>query len=145
MYTTAGAVALDYPERGEAARYVSHPDIFFLRQERAEQVRGDRGWEGVPDLVIEILSRTTLREHCPGGHWWDAYALHGVPHYWLVDTGRRTIQQFQLQGWPYMAGQYRDAVTLRPGDLLGSPLFPSITVPVEKVFRRVRNLPGRAL
>lgn len=138
VYTTSGAVALDYPERGEAARYVSHPDIFFLRQERAEQLRGDRGWEGVPDLVIEILSRSTLREHRPGGHWWDAYALHGVTHYWLVDTRRRTIQQFALQGRPYLAGQYGDPVTLRPGDVLGSPLFPNISIAVERVFQRVR-------
>jgi len=128
---------MDYLARGEDAEDVSHPDLMFVRQERID-LRGWQAIEGVPDLVIEILSRGTLREHRPGGHWWDAYERNGVPHYWLVDTERRTIQQFTLVGEPFVRGRYGQPVLLQTGDALTSPLFSGISVPVDRVFQRVR-------
>ena len=142
VLTTVTAVALDYPERGEAAEDVSHPDLVFVRQERLELL----GWqaiEGPPDLVIEILSPGTLHEHRPGGKWWEAYARHGVPCYWLVDLARRRILQYTLQGEIYRPGRYGEPVTLQAEDTLSSPLFPGVEVPVARVFQRLRSGPGR--
>ena len=62
VFSDTTAVALDYPARGEAAVYVSHPDLFFVRQER-EQLIANRVIEGAPDLIIEILSPSTRDEH----------------------------------------------------------------------------------
>lgn len=134
MYTTSTAVALDFALRGAAAEDVPHPDIFFVRQERLA-LWGQRGFEGVPDLVIEILSRSTRRDHRPGGRWWDAYARNGVPQYWLVYPRRRTIRQYSLAGQHYERGRYEQPITLSEGDELASPLFPGVTIPVARVFR----------
>ena len=138
VYTTVTAVALDFATLGQHALYVPEPDLFFMRQERAERLRGRRGWEGVPDLIVEILSPSTHGEHRHGGRWWDAYEQHGLPHYWLVDPAERTIQQYTLQGEPYVGGRYGEPVTPRAGDILTSPLFPTISMPVDRLFRDVQ-------
>ncbi|HEY8742253.1 MAG TPA: Uma2 family endonuclease [Chloroflexota bacterium] len=143
VFSDTTAVALDYPARAEAAEHVSHPDLFFVRQER-EHVIGDRAIEGVPDLIVEILSPSTRDEHARGGKLWRSYELHGVPYYWIVDNATRTLAQHVLNGEPYQAGQYGSATLLRSGDTLTYPLFPTLTLPVARLFRNVRDRrPGR--
>jgi Uma2 family endonuclease len=142
VYTTSTAAALDYGTRGEDAEDVPHPDILFIRQARIS-LRGWQAVEGVPDLIIEILSPSTQSEHAPDGRWWDAYARNGVPYYWLVDPGRRLIRKYTLVGIPYQGGVFGEPSTLRAGDVLTSPLFPTLSLPVASVFRRVRDRPPR--
>jgi Uma2 family endonuclease len=132
------AVALDFPEKGYSAEDVTHPDLFFVRADRVDALRGRRALEGVPDLVIEILSPSTRAEHRPGGGHWQAYERHGLPYYWLVNPARRTIAQYTLGGDPYKkGGHYGTPVILGEGDTLTSPLFPTITMAVTRVFRHV--------
>jgi Uma2 family endonuclease len=131
------AVALDYPQRGDSALDVSHPDLFFIRSGREELWRGKRAMMGVPDLIVEVLSPSTAEEHAAGGKLWDAYERNGVPHYWVADPRARTIEQFTLTGEPYVAGHYGTPTLLREGDVLHSPLFPGISLPVATVFRNV--------
>jgi Uma2 family endonuclease len=143
VFSDTTAVALDYPLRGEASEHVSHPDLFFVRQER-EHIISNRVIEGVPDLIVEILSPSTRDEHERGGKLWRSYELHGIPHYWIVDNGMRTLAQYSLAGTPYQAGQYGTATLLHIGDTLTSPLFPTLSLPVAKLFRNVRDRrPGR--
>jgi len=136
MYTTTTPVALDYAQRGMASIDVPHPDILFVREDRLN-FRGPRGFQGVPDLIVEVLSRSTRREHRAGGRLWQAYERNGVPYYWLVDTRNRTIRQYTLIGEPYQRGHYGEPVTLREGDTLTSVLFPTVSIPVAQVFRYV--------
>ena len=138
VYSSGRAVALDFAALQEAAENVSHPDLFFVRQERLDTFRGRRAFEAPPDLIIEVLSRSTRGEHAPGGRWWNAYEQHGVPYYWLVDTDRQLIRQYALQGEPYVGGRYGEPVILRSGGMLTSPLFPTVSMPVDRVFRNVR-------
>ncbi len=138
VFSDTTAVALDFPARGEAAEHVSHPDLFFVRQER-EQIIGDRAIEGVPDLIVEILSPSTRDEHVRGGKLWRSYELHGVPHYWIVDNATRTLAQHVLVGAPYQPGRYGPAILHHPGDTLISPLFPDFPVEVALLFQNVRR------
>ena len=137
-FSDTTAIALDYPVRGEAAEYVSHPDLFFVRQER-EAIIGDRVVEGPPDIIVEILSPSTRDEHARGGKLWRAYALHGVSHYWIVDNVARIITQYALVGAPYQPGQFDAGRALRPGDTLTSPVFPTLSLSVANLFRNVRQ------
>lgn len=142
VYTSTRAVALDYPERGEAAEYVTHPDLLFIRPER-DSLNGSRALEGVPDLIVEVLSPNTRAEHAPGGALDDAYAQHGVPHYWLAEPRARELRIFTLIGTPYRGGHYGAATVLRPGEVLSSPLFPGVERPITDIFARVRDEPTR--
>ena len=49
---------------------------------------------GVPDLVVEILSRSTM--HNDLGVKKYAYERNGVKEYWIVDHWNKSIQAYQL-------------------------------------------------
>ena len=68
-----------------------------------------------------------------------AYELHGVPHYWIVDNAQRTIALHALAGEPYQAGSYGPGTVLHPGDTLTSPMFPTLSSPVARLFQNVRD------
>jgi Uma2 family endonuclease len=136
--TNTHAVALDFPTRGWAAEYVTHPDHSFVRRGR-EGILGQRAVEGVPDLVVEVLSPSTRDEHSVDGAIRAAYERHGVPHYWLVDLERHTVEQYALLGEPYQGGRYGGPAVLREGDVLTSPLFPTISLPMAVLFQHTRR------
>lgn len=106
---------------------VTHPDLLFIRNER-ESIITSTSIQGPPDLVIEILSPSTRQNDL--GWKMTLYARYGVTHYWIVDTDARLIL-------PHLLGDagYIEQTPLRPGDTLGSPLFPGITMPVARIFR----------
>ena len=55
----------------------------------------DRGCIGAPDLIVEVLSPSTLKYD-----WNDKFILYekaGVREYWIVDPKARTISVFLLQ------------------------------------------------
>ncbi len=66
---------------------IVQPDLVVVT--RAAQV-SKRGLEGVPLLVVEILSPAT-REH-DRGRKARRYAALGVPHYWIVDPDARRVE-----------------------------------------------------
>lgn len=70
------------------------PDLVFVRRERAGQVLSDRGVEGAPDLVVEILSPAS--EARDRGIKLDRYRLFGVGEYWIVDPEREAVEVWAL-------------------------------------------------
>ena len=50
------------------------------------------GIYGAPDLVVEVLSRSTA--HRDKGYKKDTYAKSGVREYWLVDPGNESIEVY---------------------------------------------------
>ncbi|HEX2076311.1 MAG TPA: Uma2 family endonuclease [Longimicrobium sp.] len=70
------------------------PDIVFLRSDHT-QYRTRRAIEGPPDLIIEILSRSTASQD--RGIKRERYAHFGVPEYWIIDPDRRRVEVYRLQ------------------------------------------------
>ncbi len=58
------------------------PDLLFVSRDRPGIV-SERGVEGAPDLIVEVLSSGTARRDRVEKA--QLYARHGVPHYWLAD------------------------------------------------------------
>lgn len=69
------------------------PDVVFVREERLH-ILSDRGIEGPPDLVAEVVSPSTAERD--RGVKLDRYRLHGVPEYWIVDPETRTVEAWAL-------------------------------------------------
>lgn len=69
------------------------PDLAFVRGDRAHLV-SDRGIEGPPDLVVEILSPSTA--HRDRGIKLERYRHFGVPEYWIVDIDGRSVEVWRL-------------------------------------------------
>lgn len=59
-----------------------------------DKVKAD-GVYGAPDLVVEVLSPSTMRNDRMGKK--EVYQTCGVREYWLVDPENRTIEQYLLQ------------------------------------------------
>ncbi|MGD2069848.1 MAG: Uma2 family endonuclease [Gemmatimonadota bacterium] len=107
------------------------PDIVFVRKERAGHVLTDRGVEGPPDLVVEILSPAT--EARDRGIKLDRYRLFGVGEYWIVDPGERAIEVWDLKDGATEPVHYAGDDRLRwvPAGASGP-----LTIPLPELFER---------
>jgi Uma2 family endonuclease len=68
---------------------VVQPDVSYISASRLEIVQ-ERGIEGVPDLLVEIVSPETSRRD--RGEKLLLYAECGVPEYWIVEPDARVIE-----------------------------------------------------
>lgn len=108
------------------------PDLVFVRAGNAVIV-GDERIEGIPDLLVEILSENTAGIDRGRGRKGKlgTYERFGVPYYWIVDAGRETVAEYTL-----LDGRYPEPPPLRrAGDKVICPLFPSIRIDVAALFR----------
>lgn len=64
------------------------PDIMFVRSAR-EEIVTERGIEGAPDLLVEVLSPSTAARDL--GIKPDRYRHFGVAEYWVIDPDERTV------------------------------------------------------
>ena len=77
---------------------VVQPDILYVATDR-QAIISERGIDGAPTLVVEVLSPSTARLD---RDWkMRLYAGHGVPYYWIVDPETRSIEAFTLAGAEY--------------------------------------------
>ena len=88
----------------------------------------DRGCNGAPDLIIEILSpgnsRTEMRDK------FELYQEAGVLEYWIANPTEKMIQVFRLNEH----GQYIGLQPVVEGDILTTPIIPNLEVDVTEVF-----------
>jgi Uma2 family endonuclease len=103
----------------------------FVRSDREELV-SERGIEGPPDLVVEVVSPST--EARDRGIKLERYRHFGVREYWIVDADRRTVEV-----WRGSADAGSPEV-LCPDDRLDwtpTAEAPTLHVPVGAVFEGV--------
>jgi Uma2 family endonuclease len=80
------------------------PDLLFIRTENAPK-GGTPYFVGVPDLVVEILSKSSIRTDTNAK--FNAYEKAGIPEYWIVDPKARTVRVFVLEEGIYEVwGEY---------------------------------------
>ena len=77
---------------------VVQPDVLYIANDRLSII-SERGIEGAPTLVVEILSPST--SHLDRGRKMKLYAEHGVPYYWIVDPENRSVEACALTGATY--------------------------------------------
>ncbi len=70
------------------------PDLAYVRAERKKELFTPSGRiQGVPDLVVEVISPSTRARDTV--HKLRAYHEAGVPWYWLIDSETLTIYEYQ--------------------------------------------------
>ena len=104
------------------------PDIVFISKAHKEII-GERYIEGVPDLIVEILSPS---------NWpydrqtkFEVYRKAGVPEYWIVDYRKKTIEVFVLDSGEYVLQKG----ILGVGEVAESHAMEGFQIPVAQVFR----------
>jgi Uma2 family endonuclease len=102
------------------------PDIVVLMPDRLGLVN-IRGVDGVPNLLIETLSPSSLNHDRLRKR--ELYARAGVGEYWLVDPVTQTIEVLVLDG-----GTYRLLVRGGADESVRSEVLPNASFSVSAVF-----------
>jgi Uma2 family endonuclease len=104
------------------------PDLIFFR--KGNQPQGeDCYFEGVPDMVVEVLSPKTRRRDQTTKL--DAYRDAGIPEYWVVDPKARTVVVYGLSE---DRARYVELFRGGVGESVGSAVLPGLTVEVGELF-----------
>ena len=106
---------------------VVEPDLTFFRSERRHMVDMMAATRAAPDLVVEVLSRST--EARDRGRKMDLLARHGVPEYWIVDPVKNTLEIYALRGAAYE----RIGVYDERQDVV-SPTLPGLSFSADRIF-----------
>ena len=75
---------------------VLQPDLVFFGAEKRSRLNPLSAAHVVPDLAIEVLSRST--EVGDRGRKLQLLAQHGLPEYWVVDPAVRTLEIYTRSG-----------------------------------------------
>lgn len=141
QYASTSLVALIWPhvQRHELGQIVTapvgvvlddengvQPDLVFVSRDRLHII-SERGIEGAPDLVVEILSRRTQSRD--RGVKMKRYAAAGVRYYWIVVPRTRSIEEYRLT----LSG-YERIGSHGPGDTFLPELFPGLEIPVDALW-----------
>ena len=104
---------------------VVEPDILFISKARSS-VLTPKNVQGAPDLVIEVLSKST--RHTDRTIKLKLYARYGVEEYWIIDP-RVPAAQIYRRG----KGGLERVRALKPRDLLSSPLLPGFSLKLAEL------------
>jgi len=103
------------------------PDIVFISAAH-KSIIGKQYIEGVPDLIVEILSPSNWtfdrREK------FQLYQQSGVPEYWIVDYHTQTIEVFVLE-----EGEYALISKFGASEKAASRVLSGFEVTVAEIFR----------
>jgi Uma2 family endonuclease len=115
----------------QTARNDYEPDVSVWLTERAADFADDMLYYPPPDLVVEVLSKST--EDRDRGVKYDDYCREGVSEYWIVDPRVQRVQQYRLDTDYGGENIYRETV-VEGQDVLTSSVLPGFSVPVAGFF-----------
>ncbi|MEM6261418.1 MAG: Uma2 family endonuclease [Bacteroidota bacterium] len=107
------------------------PDISFWGNKKAESFTQDTMRYPAPDLVVEVLSKST--ESRDRGIKFQDYASHYVQEYWIIDTDLQIVEKYILNT-EFM--EFREAARLTVEDGLESHVLPEFQIPVRAIFEK---------
>jgi Uma2 family endonuclease len=125
LYNAPFDVRLTRMRHDKEVKTVVQPDLCVI----CDPAKLDeRGCNGAPDLIIEILSpgnsRTEMKDK------FELYQEAGVLEYWIANPGEKMIQVFRLNE----QGCYIGLPAVFEGDILTTPIVPNMEVDVAEVF-----------
>jgi len=107
---------------------VVQPDLVYISKENY-RIISERGIEGPPDIIIEILSPST--EEIDLNLKMDLYWRIGVREYWIVNIEKEEIQVYEIK---------EDSFKLRKNyrkinnEKIKTPIVPGLEIDLNKVF-----------
>ena len=88
----------------------------------------DKGCIGAPDLIIEVLSPSTLKKD-----WCYKLSLYeraGVKEYWIVDPKTKLVYVFLLQS----DGKYEEGTIYESGQKAPVSIFEGLEIDLDEIF-----------
>ena len=87
----------------------------------------DRGCNGAPDLVVEILSPSNSKKELKNKY--DVYEEAGVKEYWVVFPIEKTMIIYTL-----INEKYQPSRLFACGDIVTSSVLPGLSIDLEELF-----------
>ena len=91
----------------------------------------EKGCNGTPDLIVEILSPNNSKHDIHTK--FNLYLEAGVLEYWIVNPSERMVLIYALKNDEFIGSK-----PFVEGEILKSSLFPDLKIDVEDVFYRVK-------
>ena len=110
------------------------PDIVFFGPAKSAHLDRKTLKFPVPDLAVEVLSEST--EKTDRGVKFEDVAANGVTEYWIIDAGKRQVEQYQLNA---PAGEYQKVFDGDSG-VIHCHVIPGFAIPLDSIFDEKRNL-----
>ena len=105
---------------------VVQPDVMFISRER-ENIRTGANVQGAPNLVVEILSPSSVSRDW--NYKRELYAKYGVEEYWIADPVHKMVSVMLLKdGVLELAGTYVE------GDTVVSTALKGFSAGVGEIF-----------
>ena len=105
---------------------VVQPDVVVICDE--EKVNEDGRYEGIPTLVVEVLSPSTMGKDMVAKL--NLYMKSGVSEYWIVDIKSKKILQYSFSEKRDIEG----LVILEEGDIIKSTAFKGLEIPLKDIL-----------
>ncbi|GGB36338.1 Uma2 family endonuclease [Virgibacillus dakarensis] len=115
-----------------SSKEVRQPDLVLLHRSRIDILR-NRGIEGAPDLVVEILSPSTLKRDKIDKL--KTYARYKIPEYWIVEPASGMLEQYTLQD-----EQYTIFNVFQHNDNVSSPNVSCISFTMEEIMNNIPDI-----
>ncbi len=107
------------------------PDVSVWLRERAKAFQPDMKYYPAPDLVVEVLSKST--EGRDRGVKYDDYLNEGVAEYWIVDYVNKRVEQY-ISGTSYGEERVYHKTVFEKEDTLTCRVLEGFSVPVAAFF-----------
>ncbi len=107
------------------------PDIVFVAREREDRV-SERGVEGAPTLVVEVLSPSRPALDLVKKR--KLYFDNSIPHYWIADPEKRSLEGLVRGSRDYTTEARFDG----DGTAVLSP-FPDLVIPLAELWSPPRR------
>ncbi|MEO5600346.1 MAG: Uma2 family endonuclease [Cyclobacteriaceae bacterium] len=104
---------------------VVHPDITVICDQSKIT---ERGCSGAPDLVIEVVSKSSIRKDLHEKYF--LYEQCGIKEYWIVHPGERSLIIFTLNN----EGVYQASKPLTRGDKVVSNVIGGLELQLDEIF-----------
>ena len=124
---------------------IVRPDLIVITKENAGLVNWNRGIYGVPDMVVEIISRSSKNRDLNTKK--DMYEANGIKEYWIIDPFFKSVMVYLLRDGKYfLDNEYiyfedkeefeempeEDKAKVKSEITLS--IFPELTVKLEDIF-----------
>lgn len=112
---------------------VRQPDLIMIHRSRLSIVT-KRGIEGPPDLVVEILSPSTVKRDKVGKL--KTYEKYGIPEFWIVEASGTYLEQYVLKD-----ERYELAEVFSGDEPVRSDRLPCVSFTMNDILRKIPDLP----
>ena len=119
----------------ELTRNSYEPDICYFGPAKAATIKPELLYYPAPDLVVEVLSKSTQKNDREVK--FEDYAAHGIGEYWIIDPTRQTVELFSLDA---DTEAYALVGLFRIGDVANSQTLVGFSIPVKAIFDTQANM-----